>query len=89
MASRSVLGVMNDFAHGITNCLSRCSEEDSLTLLGDQLADRPIFAAGPRDGGVRPGRCNAGSRDKTRQFIPPTRSCHPHPLRVDYDPSTV
>ncbi len=51
MASRSVLGVMNDFAHGTTNCLSRGSDENCVTLLGHQLADTPIFAAGPRDGG--------------------------------------
>ena len=53
-ASRSVLGVMNDFAHGIPYHLSRGWDEVSLTFLGDQLATTPIFASGPRDGVVVP-----------------------------------
>lgn len=51
-ASRSVLGVMNDFAYGIPYHLSRGWDEVSLTFLGDQLATTPIFASGPRDGVV-------------------------------------
>ncbi len=53
-ASRSVLGVMNDFAHGIPYYLSRGWDENSLPLVGDKLADTPLFASGPRDGVVVP-----------------------------------
>ncbi|MES3034291.1 MAG: hypothetical protein V4813_09905 [Gemmatimonadota bacterium] len=53
-ASRSVLGVMNDFAYRIPYHLSRGWDEMSLTFLADQLAETPIFASGPTDGVVVP-----------------------------------
>jgi len=46
-ASRSVLGVMNEFMYTVPYYLESGWNEDSLDMVGHRLADMPIFASGP------------------------------------------